>query len=66
MVNSHRSSVTVEPDKSDESEAASLSLKLTAMQERFSHLCSEYTTLGQTCSKSGEKKRTETQKLVYY
>ncbi|ROL48165.1 COP9 signalosome complex subunit 7b [Anabarilius grahami] len=52
LVNSRRSSVTVEPIKSDESEAASLSLKLTAMQERFSRLCSEYTTLGQTCSKS--------------
>ncbi|KAK7157598.1 hypothetical protein R3I93_008940 [Phoxinus phoxinus] len=51
LVNSRRSSVTVRPVKSDESEAASLSLKLTTMQERFSRLCSEYTTLGQTCSK---------------
>nr|QLC27663.1 C-type lectin receptor-like protein [Carassius auratus] len=50
LVNSHRPD-TVKPVKNDESEAASLSLKLTAMQERFSRLCSEYTTLGQTCSK---------------
>ncbi|KAG1947722.1 COP9 signalosome complex subunit 7a [Pimephales promelas] len=51
LVNSRRSSVPVEPVKSDQSESGSLSLKLTTMQERFSRLCSEYTTLGQTCSK---------------
>lgn len=65
MVNSRRSSVAVKPVKNDESEAeaeaASLTLKLTAMQERFSRLCSEYTTLGQTCSKPGE----ETKIFVY-
>ncbi|XP_072536595.1 C-type lectin domain family 4 member E isoform X2 [Salminus brasiliensis] len=33
-----------------ETEAASLTLKLTALQERFSVLCSEYTTLGRNCS----------------
>ncbi|KAF4103302.1 hepatic lectin [Onychostoma macrolepis] len=53
LVNSRRSSVAVLPVKNDEpkAEAASLILKLTAMQERFSRLCSEYTTLGNTCSK---------------
>ncbi|KAI2655314.1 C-type lectin domain family 4 member E [Labeo rohita] len=51
LVNSRGSAVTVKPVKNDESEAASLTLKLTAMQERFSRLCSEYTNLGQTCSK---------------
>ncbi len=69
MVNSHRSSVAVKPVKNDESEseaeaeaeAASLTLKLTATQERFSRLCSEYTTLGKTCSKPGE----ETKIFVY-
>ncbi|XP_051576549.1 CD209 antigen-like protein E isoform X1 [Myxocyprinus asiaticus] len=51
LVNSRKASPTALPAKNDESEAASLTLKLTAMQERFSRLCSEYTTLGQTCSK---------------
>uniref|UniRef100_A0A672KVN9 CD209 antigen-like protein C n=2 Tax=Sinocyclocheilus grahami TaxID=75366 RepID=A0A672KVN9_SINGR len=50
LVNSRRLDVAVKPVKNDESDA-SLTLKLTAMQERFSRLCSEYTTLGQTCSK---------------
>nr|AAI53394.1 Si:ch211-154o6.6 protein [Danio rerio] len=51
LVNSRRSSIPAEPVNS-ESEAATLSLKLTATQERFSRLCSEYTNLGQACSKS--------------
>uniref|UniRef100_A0A673JBP8 Hepatic lectin-like n=1 Tax=Sinocyclocheilus rhinocerous TaxID=307959 RepID=A0A673JBP8_9TELE len=55
LVNSRRSDVAVKPVKNDESEDASLTLKLTAMQEHFSRLCSEYTTLGQTCSKPGEE-----------
>ncbi|XP_076847329.1 CD209 antigen-like protein C isoform X1 [Brachyhypopomus gauderio] len=32
-------------------EASTLSLKLSSVQERFSRLCSDYTALGQSCSK---------------
>ncbi|KAA0703188.1 Collectin-12 Collectin placenta protein 1 [Triplophysa tibetana] len=51
LVNSAGSSPTAESAMSEEPKVASLSLKLTAFQERFSRLCSEYTTLGETCSK---------------
>uniref|UniRef100_A0A671PE34 Si:ch73-86n18.1 n=1 Tax=Sinocyclocheilus anshuiensis TaxID=1608454 RepID=A0A671PE34_9TELE len=57
LVNSRRLDVAVKPVKNDESKDTSLTLKLTAMQERFSRLCSEYTTLGQTCSKPVNKCR---------
>ncbi|XP_065101862.2 CD209 antigen-like protein C isoform X2 [Paramisgurnus dabryanus] len=48
----NRSSPIAEPARSEASKA-SLSLKLTAMEERFSRLCSVYTTLGKACSKPG-------------
>lgn len=54
VVNSAGSSPTAESARGEEPKVGSLSLKLTAMQERFSRLCSEYTTLGETCSKPGE------------
>ncbi|XP_017561530.1 CD209 antigen-like protein C isoform X1 [Pygocentrus nattereri] len=53
LTNSRSSGSTiVENSAGSVSESASLSLKLTALEERFSRLCSDYTTLGQTCSAS--------------
>ncbi|KAI4897181.1 hypothetical protein NFI96_025399 [Prochilodus magdalenae] len=50
LTNSSKGSTIVENAAGSETEASTLSLKLTALQERFSRLCSEYTTLGQSCS----------------
>ncbi|XP_066539582.1 CD209 antigen-like protein E [Hoplias malabaricus] len=51
LTNSRSSGSTItENTGGSESDVASLSLKVTALQDRFSRLCSEYTTLGKNCS----------------